>query len=122
MSSPAEAKLAFSREEFRGRLEKVWGAMEKAGLDLLVVSDPANMAWITGYDGWSFYVHQAVVVPLGADPLWYGRMQDVQGAYRRTWLPHDRVVGYVDHYVQSTERHPMDFLAKVIQDRGIKAE
>jgi Xaa-Pro aminopeptidase len=33
--------------------------MEAKGVDLLIVSDPSNMAWLTGYDGWSFYVHQA---------------------------------------------------------------
>ena len=44
--------------------------------------------------------------------------QDVQGAYRTAYLSHDNVVGYADHYVQSTERHPMDFLSQVIADRG----
>ncbi len=111
-------KLSFSREEYRARLEKTWAAMQKSDIELLVVTDPANMAWITGYDGWSFYVHQCVLVPLGEDPLWYGRMQDVQGAYRRTYLSHDRVIGYQDHYVQSTQRHPMDYLATVIGQRG----
>lgn len=115
---PAQPKLAFSRSEYRGRLEATWASMERNEIDLLLVTDPANMAWLTGYDGWSFYVHQCILVPLGEDPLWYGRMQDVQGAYRRTYLPHDRVVGYEDHYVQSTQRHPMDFLAEVIQQRG----
>jgi ectoine hydrolase len=119
MTTTAPApKLCFSREEFRTRLEKIWVAMRVHNLELLIVSDPANMAWITGYDGWSFYVHQCVLVPLGEEPIWYGRMQDVQGAYRRTYLPHNRVIGYVDHYVQSTERHPMDFLATMISERG----
>src|SRR6266404_288240 len=116
--NPTEPKLAFSRAEYRFRLEMTWASMQKNDIELLVVTEPANMAWLTGYDGWSFYVHQCVLVPLGEDPIWYGRMQDVQGAYRRTYLPHDRVVGYEDHYVQSTERHPMDFLAQIIQQRG----
>ena len=34
----------------------------RTGIDLLIVTDPSNMAWLTGYDGWSFYVHQAVLV------------------------------------------------------------
>jgi len=115
---PAEPKLSFARGEYRERLEKCWAAMQRSEIELLVVSDPANMAWLTGYDGWSFYVHQCVLVPLGEDPIWYGRMQDVQGAYRRTYLAQDRVVGYPDHYVQSTARHPMDYLAQVIEERG----
>ena len=36
--------------------------MEAAGVELMIVYDPANMSWLTGYDGWSFYVHQCVVI------------------------------------------------------------
>ena len=76
------------------------------------------MAWLTGYDGWSFYVHQAVIVPPEGEPVWYGRGQDANGAKRTAYLAHDNIVGYADHYVQSTERHPMDFLSQVIAERG----
>ena len=58
-----QPNLKFSRGEFADRLAKTRKAMEVRGVDLLVVSDPSNMAWLTGYDGWSFYVHQAVIVP-----------------------------------------------------------
>ena len=56
----------FSEAEFAARLAKTKQRMERAGLDALIVSDPANMNYLTGYDGWSFYVHQAVIV--GARP------------------------------------------------------
>ena len=72
---------------------------------------PSNMHWLTGYDGWSFYVHQAVLVPPDGEPVWYGRGQDANGAKRTAYLAHDNIVGYPDHYVQSTERHPMDYLS-----------
>lgn len=110
--------LPFSRAEYDQRLGKTRAAMEKAGIDLLVVSDPSNMAWLTGYDGWSFYVHQCVVVPPDGEPVWFGRGQDANGAKRTTWLHHDNIIGYADHYVQSTERHPMDALSQVIAERG----
>ena len=115
MSAP---DLKFTREEFAQRLQKTRRAMEKAGIELLIVSDPSNMAWLTGYDGWSFYVHQGVLVPPQGEPVWFGRGQDANGAKRTAYLAHDNIVGYPDHYVQSTERHPMDFLSKVIADRG----
>lgn len=110
--------LNFSREEYAERLAKTRAAMAKAGLDLLVVTDPSNMHWLTGYDGWSFYVHQCVLVAGEGEPIWFGRGQDANGARRTAWLSHDNIVGYPDHYVQSTERHPMDFLAGVIEERG----
>ena len=112
-----EPNLKFSREEYAERLAKTRKAMEAKGIDLLIVSDPSNMAWLTGYDGWSFYVHQAVIVPPQGEPIWYGRVQDANGAKRTCYLHHDNILSYPDHYVQSTERHPMDFLAGILGER-----
>ncbi len=113
-----EPTLNFSRAEYAARLDKTRAAMDKAGIELLIVTDPSNMAWLTGYDGWSFYVHQCVVVPPHGEPVWYGRGQDANGARRTAYLAADSIIGYPDHYVQSTERHPMDRLAGIIADRG----
>ncbi|MBD0415130.1 ectoine hydrolase DoeA [Oryzicola mucosus] len=113
-----QPNLKFTREEYAERLAKTRRAMEAKGVDLLICSDPSNMAWLTGYDGWSFYVHQAVLVPPQGEPVWFGRGQDANGAKRTAYLTHDNIVGYADHYVQSTERHPMDYLSSVIADRG----
>ncbi|MDP9753187.1 UNVERIFIED_ORG: ectoine utilization protein EutD/ectoine utilization protein EutC [Rhizobium sp. SORGH_AS260] len=110
--------LNFTREEYAARLAKTRKAMESAGIDLLVVTDPSNMHWLTGYDGWSFYVHQSVLVPPDGEPIWYGRKQDANGARRTAYLAHDNIIGYPDHYVQSTERHPMDLLSQIIEERG----
>lgn len=93
--------------------------MEKAGVDVLVVSDPSNMHWLTGYDGWSFYVHQAVIIPPIGNPFWYGRAMDAAGAVRTVWLPDDDIVGYPDSYVQSTERHPMQHLAGILAEKRL---
>ena len=113
-----EPTLNFSRAEYAARLTKTRKAMEKAGVEVLIVTDPSNMAWLTGYDGWSFYVHQCVVVPPDGEPIWYGRGQDANGAKRTAYLAHDNIIGYPDHYVQSTERHPMDLLSRILEDRG----
>ncbi len=109
---------AFSAKEYARRLNKTRAAMAAAGLDVLFVEDPSNMAWITGYDGWSFYVHQGVVVLHDADPIWWGRRQDANGALRTVWMQDDRIFGYADHFVQSTVRHPMQDLARLLTEMG----
>ena len=109
----------FTAAEYADRLACTRAAMAARGVELLIVSDPSNMHWLTGYDGWSFYVHQAVVVPPHGNPIWFGRGQDAAGAQRTAWLPDADIVGYPDHYVQSTERHPMDFLAGELASRGL---
>lgn len=110
--------LPFSAEEYARRLAKVRAAMDASGIDVLFVEDPSNMAWLTGYDGWSFYVHQGVLVFHDEDPVWWGRGQDANGAVRTVWMDDANVVPYEDHYVQSTERHPMQTLAALIRDKG----
>ena len=92
--------------------------MEKRGIELLIATDPSNMAWLTGYDGWSFYVHQCVLLGLDGDPIWYGRRQDENGARRTVFMQEEQIASYPDEYVQSTERHPMQHLATVIAARG----
>ena len=117
-----ELKLPFERAEYAQRLTKTRAAMAERGIELLIVTDPTNMAWLTGYDGWSFYVHQCVLVGMEGEPLWFGRGQDANGARRTSWLSEPQIVGYPDHYVQSPERHPMDYLAlEVIAARGWQA-
>lgn len=114
----SEPILNFTRAEYAERLAKTRRAMDTSGVDLVIVTDPSNMHWLTGYDGWSFYVHQCVLVPGSGEPVWFGRGQDANGAKRTAYLAHDNIVGYPDHYVQSTERHPMDLLSTLIEERG----
>lgn len=111
--------LHFTRDEFAQRISKTRAAMQARGLDLLIVTDPSNMNWLTGYDGWSFYVHQCVVLRLDGEPIWYGRGQDANGALRTCFMDPANIIGYPDHYVQSTERHPMDYLSGQLTDRRL---
>ena len=110
--------LNFSIEEFNNRLSKTRTAMEAAGIELLIVVDPSNMNWLTGYDGWSFYTHQCVLVTQLGEPIWYGRAMDAKGALRTVYMSDDRIIPYPDIYVQTPERHPMDLLAQIVNDNG----
>ena len=110
--------LKFTLEEFDTRIQKCRVSMASAGIDLLVVSDPSNMNWLTGYDGWSFYTHQAVLLPLDGEPVWWGRGMDALGAKLTVFMNADNIVGYPDHFVQTPERHPMQTLADLIRERG----
>ena len=84
--------LKFTRAEYADRLQKTRRAMEEKGVDLLIVSDPSNMNWLTGYDGWSFYVHQAVIVPPEGEPIFFGRGMDAVGARFTAYLAEDNII------------------------------
>ena len=113
-----DIELPFSRDEYADRLARVRRSMEEDGIDVLIATDPSNMAWLTGYDGWSFYVHQAVIVPPKGDPVFWGRRMDAAGALRTCYMGADDIIGYPDDFVMSEERHAMEHLAAVVTDRG----
>ncbi len=111
--------IPFSLEEYTGRAARVRSTMRDRGLDLLICQDPANMCWLTGYDSWSFYTPQAVI--LGVDetwPIWFGRPQDVRAAQVTTILPEDRIACFEEALVHHPERHPFDDLCALLRNRG----
>ncbi len=110
--------LPFERREYAARLAAVRAEMARRGLDLLWVSDPSNMGWITGYDGWSFYVHQGVLVAHDRDPVFWGRGMDAAGALRTCWMAEEDCLGYDDALVQNPEKHPMRALGAEIAARS----
>ena len=110
--------LPFARSEYDARLAATRAAMAEAGLDALFVTDPSNMHWLTGYDGWSFYVHQGVLIGPDGPPRWWGRGMDAAGARRTVWMDADHIHGYADHLVQNPDAHPMGDLAAVVRDCG----
>jgi Xaa-Pro dipeptidase len=109
----------FERGEYLSRIQKTKERMAKDGVEVLIVADPANMNYLTGYDGWSFYVPQVVIVASDQEePVWVGRGMDANGAKHTTFLSQSNIIGYPDHYVQSPVRHPMNFVADVLKERG----
>ena len=60
---------------------------------MLFTCDPSNMAWLTGYDGWSFHVHQGVIVGPSGEPLFRGRKMGAIGALRTCYIAGDSIIG-----------------------------
>ena len=110
---------AFPDEEYAERQARTRTKMAEAGVDVLIITDPANMNYLTGYDAWSFYVPQAVIVPANNDaPYWYGRSMDAQSAVLTTTLPRDHILSYADDYVENPAKHPFQYLASVLKEHG----
>ncbi len=109
----------FPPGEYQQRIDKTRASMSERGIDILLSTNPANMGYLTGYDGWSFYVHQLIVLSQdAAQPLWIGRGMDANAAKVTTYLDHDNILGYPDDYVQSTIKHPMNFVADLLASKG----
>ena len=109
--------MNFTLQEYSTRLENVKKRMSDRGLDLLILTDPSNMNYLTGYDGWSFYVPQGVIVSLDKEePMWFGRKQDSNGARITTYLKDENILGYPENLIQSPPSHPYDYIANCIHE------
>lgn len=112
-------ELPFERGEYGRRLDAIRAQMQRRGLDILIVNDVANQHYITGYDGWSFYTPQTVIVPLeDVEPVWIGRAMDAAGGLLTAWMKPENIVGFPEDLVQCADRHPMDWIARWIDGRG----
>ncbi len=111
--------MVFKKEEYQQRVVRTKQLMQEKGIDLLIISHPANMNYLTGYDGWSFYVHQCVLVSLTQDePVWIGRGMDANGAEITSFLAPENILQYADDYVHSLVKHPMNFVTDFIRQQG----
>ncbi len=115
--------MVFDKSEYINRLNKIKIEMQRNEIDVLITANPANMNYISGYDGYSFYVIQGVMILLNeSEPIWIGRNMDCPGAQLTTWLNTENIKGYEDDYVQSDLKNPMHFFADVLKEKGITNE
>ena len=97
-----QINMLFTKEEYKQRLKKVQKSMQEKGIELLISQDTNNMNYLTGYDAWSFYYTQCVIVHVNAEePLCFVRAQDAGGAYIKTYLKNENnfkseIKGFLD--------------------------
>lgn len=105
----------FSQEEFASRLWRVQERMADQQFDLLIVTDPCNICYLTGYDGWSFYTPQALLVPLEGEVRMFTRAMDLPGVLATSRLTAEDVFEFEDALVQSPTHHPFEMISDKIQ-------
>ena len=108
--------MYFSKNEYKNRLKKVQLLMQEKGIELLISQDTANINYLTGYDAWSFYYAQCVIVHINADePICFIRAQDAGGAFIKTYLKKENIIIYDEKYIHTWPLHPYDSLVHLIK-------
>ena len=108
--------MIFEKQEYKARLKKTQKSMEQMGVQLLISQDANNMNYLTGYDAWSFYYAQCVIVHVNSDePLCFVRAQDAGGAYIKTYLKRENIIAYDEKYIHNWPTHPYDSLIELIK-------
>jgi len=115
--------MPFSKSEFKSRNANVCARMAEQNIDLLLVSDPANIYWLTGAGDWSFYVPQfALVMADNEEPMWIGRAMDTPGARLTAWMAAENVHPYPENYIQRAGIHASDYIGEFIASLGFKTK
>ena len=110
--------MLFSKTEYKERLKKVQKSMQEQNIELLISQDTNNMNYLTGYDAWSFYYTQCVIVHVNSDePLCFVRAQDAGGAYIKTYLKKENIIVYDEKYIHVWPVHPYDRLVDFIKEK-----
>ena len=110
--------MSFTQDEYKERLKKTKQSMQQKGIELLISQDTNNMNYLTGYDAWSFYYSQCVLVHVDLDePICFVRAQDAGGAYIKTYLKRENIIVYKEKYIHTWPTHPYDALIDFIKER-----
>ena len=116
---PNSTPITFTDEEYAGRLAAVRERMMSQHLTALIVTDPANLYYLLGYNALSFYTPQMLYVPLEGEMYFFAREMDANGAFRTSWLPQDRTFGYPETFVQRSDTHPFVWVAAKLRELGL---
>ncbi|WP_273227319.1 M24 family metallopeptidase [Geosporobacter ferrireducens] len=114
--------LPFEKAEYQERVRKVKASMEKQGIEVLLITDPANMNYVSGYDAMSYYVPQGIVVATSLEePVCIVRLQDLYCATETTWMAEENVTAYPDKYLWEPKvLHVMDFIGDLLKEKGLQ--
>ena len=109
----------FDAAEYDARQRRTKAAIADRGLDAIVIGAPSNINWLTGYDAWSFYTPQVMVIGPEVGPVWIGRDMDAGAAKFTTYLTPEQIVPFPEVLVQRNDAHPAQFMAEWMVGAGL---
>lgn len=87
LSLPADgSEAAFSREEFIARREKAQAVLRQRGIDLLIVTGPENIFYLTGQQTPGYYTFQALLLPAEGTPEFIVRQLELLNCRKNSFL------------------------------------
>ena len=89
----SKTELPFTVEEYQTRLKNVQANMAAADIEVLLVTAPENIYYLTGYHTVGYFSFQMLVVPIDRTPVMLARGLNVTQA-QAAWI--DDVEGYSD--------------------------
>ncbi|MBR0705440.1 M24 family metallopeptidase [Bradyrhizobium liaoningense] len=104
------SESAFPKQEYDGRVARARALLAKAGIDVMVVTGPENIFYLTGQQTPGYYTFQALVLPVEGEPAFVVRQLEYFNFIANTFIANAQVYQDGDQ--------PVNFLVNVIKDRG----
>ena len=76
----------FSLEEYQRRLDALRARMEQAGVDVLLVTGPENLYYLSGYQTPGYYWFQTLIVPMDREPVFIVRRNEASNVEPLSWV------------------------------------
>nr|WP_321463051.1 Xaa-Pro peptidase family protein [uncultured Cohaesibacter sp.] len=106
-------EAAFSSEEFAERQARAQAAIAAAGHEVLLVTSPENIYWLTGRQTAGYFAFQTLILPANGAPILLVRQLELAGSVANCWL--ESIVAYQDG------EDPVALLASLLAKAGFKA-
>ena len=85
-SGPIPKELPFTMEEYRQRVAKVRDGMDEAGLDVLLVTLPANLNYLTGFYTFSMDGYACLILPREGEPAMHVSFPEIGPTILCSWI------------------------------------
>lgn len=110
---------AFPRAEYLRRLSALKAEMKRREIDVLFVSSPSNITYLTGHTAATAYVPQGLLVSIAEEePTFFLRKMDAPAAIRQTFLDRSNVIGYSEDLVGHPDMDGYDRVIDFLHERG----
>jgi Xaa-Pro dipeptidase len=110
--------MLFPTSDYRDRRTRAAASAREHGFSALLIADPSNIFYLTGYNAWSFYMPQFLLISAtDARTLLVGRDMDMRVAFRTADLTDDQVLPYPETYIHRQGIHPFDWVAEQLVAR-----
>jgi Xaa-Pro dipeptidase len=104
------SESAFAKAEYDQRTARARKLLADAGIDVMVVTVPENIFYLTGQQTPGYYTFQALVLPVEGEPAFVVRQLEYFNLIANTFIANAEVYGDGDQ--------PVNFLVNIIKAKG----
>lgn len=104
------SESAFPKAEYDQRVARARNLLATASIDVMVVTGPENIFYLTGQQTPGYYTFQALVLPVEGEPAFVVRQLEYFNFIANTFISNAEIYQDGDQ--------PVDFLVNLIKERG----